>query len=30
MPHLIEGLGNIEERSGAVLHGIKGCVDSLD
>jgi hypothetical protein len=30
MPHLIEGLGNIEEFSGAVLLGIKGCVDALD
>jgi hypothetical protein len=30
MPHLIEGLGNIEECSGAVLIGVKGCVDALD
>jgi hypothetical protein len=30
MPHLIKSLGNIEECSGAVLLGIKGCVDALD
>jgi hypothetical protein len=30
MPHLIEGLGNIEECSGAVLLGVEGCVDVLD
>jgi hypothetical protein len=30
MPHFIEGLGNVEECSGAVLLGVEGCVDSLD
>jgi hypothetical protein len=30
MPHLIEGFGNVEECSGAVLLGIKGCVEALD
>jgi hypothetical protein len=30
MPHLIEGLGNVEESGGAVLLGIKGCVYALD
>jgi hypothetical protein len=30
MPHFIEGLGNVEECSIAVLLGVEGCVDSLD
>jgi hypothetical protein len=30
MLHLIEGLGNVEECSGAVLLGVEGCVDPLD